>query len=179
MVKLPDEVATGGPVRSMRERLFAKGPRASLIEQRCSLAATLPADFFPVPGRFAAGIPRGTYKPAGSVLRVASALRVRRVPPVARDRCQAAIGAALSERTTAMINEISTPPFDGPHSDHDERSPSPHLLDELALHGYRPFEDESDPHPLPSSDAATLALESVVEALSGQGGSHWPRSRRQ
>ena len=66
-----------------------------------------------------------------------------------------------------MINEISTPPFDGPHSDHDARLPSPHLLDELALHGYRPFEDEPDPRPLPSSDAATLALESVVEALSG------------
>jgi len=66
-----------------------------------------------------------------------------------------------------MIDEISTLPFDGPHSDHDARSPSVHLLDELALHGYRPFEDEPDPRPLPSSDAAALALESVVEALSG------------
>jgi hypothetical protein len=113
------------------------------------------------------GIPRGANKPAGSVLRVASALRVRRIPPVARDRCQAVIAAAVSEEATAMISEISTPPFDGDHCDHDERSPSQHLLDELALHGYRPFEDEPDPRPLPSSDAASLALESVVKALSG------------
>jgi len=57
--------------------------------------------------------------------------------------------------------------MDRPHSDHDTRSPTPHLLDEFALHGYRPFEDEPDPRPLPSSDAASLALDSVFEALSG------------
>ncbi len=106
-------------------------------------------------------------KPGGSVLRVASALPVRRVPPVAQDRGQAAIGAAVSESSNAVVNEISTPPFDGPHSDHDERSPSPHLLAEPALLGYRPFEDDPDSRPLPSSDAAALALESVVETLSG------------
>lgn len=66
-----------------------------------------------------------------------------------------------------MVNEISTPPFDGPHSDHDERSPPAHLLDELAFLRYRPFEDDPDSRPLPSSDAAALALESVVEPLSG------------
>ncbi|MGJ0427316.1 DUF2493 domain-containing protein [Methylocystis sp.] len=43
---------------------------------------------------------------------------------------------------------------------------SSYLLDELALHGYRPFDDEPDPRPLPSSDLATMALESVVESLS-------------
>lgn len=40
------------------------------------------------------------------------------------------------------------------------------ILDELASHGYRPLDDEPDPRPLPSSDAASLALEPAVEALS-------------
>ena len=40
-------------------------------------------------------------------------------------------------------------------------------FDELALHGYRPFEDKPDPRPLPASDTASMALESVIEALSG------------
>jgi hypothetical protein len=51
--------------------------------------------------------------------------------------------------------------------DHEAQSQASHLLDELALHGYRPLDDEPDPRPLPSSDAASLALESAVEALSG------------
>jgi hypothetical protein len=50
--------------------------------------------------------------------------------------------------------------------DQEAQSQSSHLLDELALHGYRPLDDEPDPRPLPSSDAASLALESAVEALS-------------
>jgi hypothetical protein len=66
-----------------------------------------------------------------------------------------------------MTCEISSPRLDSEPLHRDASSASSHLLDELALHGYRPFEDEPDPHPLPSSDAATLALESVVEALSG------------
>ncbi|TLG72662.1 DUF2493 domain-containing protein [Methylocystis sp. B8] len=43
---------------------------------------------------------------------------------------------------------------------------SSYLLDELALHGYRPFDDEPDPRPLPSSDLGAMALESAVESLS-------------
>lgn len=50
--------------------------------------------------------------------------------------------------------------------DVQNESPSSHLLDELALHGYRPFDDGPDPRPLPSPDLATMALESAVESLS-------------
>lgn len=64
-----------------------------------------------------------------------------------------------------MHNELAAIAFDRPHQDHETNPPSPHLLDELALHGYRPFEDEGDPRPLPSSNAATLALESAAKAL--------------
>jgi hypothetical protein len=66
-----------------------------------------------------------------------------------------------------MNDEFASLPFDAFSPDHDATSPSSHLLDELALHGYRPLDDEPDPRPLPSSDAASLALESAVEALAG------------
>jgi hypothetical protein len=41
-----------------------------------------------------------------------------------------------------------------------------HLLLLIFSTGYRPLDDERDPRPLPSPDAASLALESAVEALS-------------
>lgn len=66
-----------------------------------------------------------------------------------------------------MDEEVASLPFGTLASDHEVRSPWSHLLDELALHGYRPLDDQLDPRPLPSSDAASLALESAVDALSG------------
>jgi len=65
-----------------------------------------------------------------------------------------------------MNDEFASLPFETFAPDHEAASPSSHLLDELALHGYRPLDNEPYPHPLPSSDAATLALESTFEALS-------------
>ncbi|PPD41757.1 MAG: hypothetical protein CTY15_13105 [Methylocystis sp.] len=66
-----------------------------------------------------------------------------------------------------MNDEFASLPFGTLTPDHEVRSPSSYLLDELALHGYRPLDDEPDARPLPSSDAASLALETAVEALSG------------
>ncbi|MDM7957533.1 MAG: hypothetical protein QUV11_14180, partial [Blastomonas sp.] len=37
-----------------------------------------------------------------------------------------------------------------------EASPTAHLLDEIALFGYRPFSDEADPRPLPEDRLALL-----------------------
>ena len=45
-------------------------------------------------------------------------------------------------------------------------SPTAHLLDELALYGYRPGQDEPDPRPLPEPDAVQAQLDNAVEALS-------------
>ena len=45
-------------------------------------------------------------------------------------------------------------------------SPTAHLLDELALYGYRPGQDEPDPRPLPEPDAVRSQLDNAVEALS-------------
>ena len=64
-----------------------------------------------------------------------------------------------------MNDEFASLPFETFSPDHEAASPSSHLLDELALHGYRPLDDEPDPRPLPSSDAASFALDSAVEAL--------------
>src|SRR5271154_6042408 len=45
-------------------------------------------------------------------------------------------------------------------------SPTAHLLDELALYGYRSGQDEPDPRPLPEPDAVRSQLDNAVEALS-------------
>ena len=42
-------------------------------------------------------------------------------------------------------------------------SPTAHLLDELALYGYRPGQDEPDPRPLPEPDAVQAQLDGIVE----------------
>ena len=37
-------------------------------------------------------------------------------------------------------------------------SPTAHLLDELALFGHRPYQDDPDPRPLPEPDEARRAM---------------------
>ena len=57
--------------------------------------------------------------------------------------------------------------------DHDERayeppqatSPTDHILTELQLHGYRPFQDEPDPRPLPEASTVTIAVADIFDAL--------------
>src|SRR3546814_13120852 len=46
-----------------------------------------------------------------------------------------------------------------------ERSATSHLLDELALYGYRPFDDEPDPRPLPEARIASGAVADMFDAL--------------
>src|SRR5580704_14639590 len=67
-----------------------------------------------------------------------------------------------------MSRTESTFPF--PDTDTDPEfhtaSPTAHLLDELALCGHRPGQDEPDPRPLPEPDAVCGQLNAAVEALS-------------
>src|SRR6202049_2141322 len=57
--------------------------------------------------------------------------------------------------------------------DHNERayeppqatSPTDHILTELQLHGYRPFQDEPDPRPLPEARTVTSAVADIFDAL--------------
>jgi hypothetical protein len=55
-------------------------------------------------------------------------------------------------------------------TDHDSEahsaSPTAHLLDELALHGYRAGQDEPDPRPLPEPEGVYGQLNAACEALS-------------
>ncbi|MGX1097315.1 DUF2493 domain-containing protein [Amorphus sp. MBR-141] len=54
-------------------------------------------------------------------------------------------------------------------AEHDEprhtSSPTDHLLQELQLYGYRPFDDEPDPRPLPEADRITGAITDIFDAL--------------
>ena len=58
-------------------------------------------------------------------------------------------------------------------TDHDDTdfeplhnsSPTDHVLNELQLYGYRPFQDEPDPRPLPEGNALTVAITDIFDAL--------------
>jgi hypothetical protein len=52
-----------------------------------------------------------------------------------------------------------------PDAEQHPASATAHLLDELALYGYRPGQDEPDPRPLPEPDSARRQIEAMVEAL--------------
>lgn len=56
-----------------------------------------------------------------------------------------------------------TAPFH-PEPEH-EASSTAHLLDEIALYGYRPFSDEADPRPLPDEQIAAGAVCDMFDAL--------------
>src|SRR5260370_20950803 len=51
--------------------------------------------------------------------------------------------------------------FEPPHAS----SPTGHILTELELHGYRPFQGEPDPRPLPEPDAVGGAVADIFDAL--------------
>lgn len=51
------------------------------------------------------------------------------------------------------------------HEPHHESSPTDHLLQELQLYGYRPFEDEADPRPLPEGNRVAGAIADIFDAL--------------
>ncbi len=51
------------------------------------------------------------------------------------------------------------------HADTSSRSSTAMVLDELQLHGYRPFAGEPDPRPLPEADSIRGALTDIFDAL--------------
>lgn len=48
---------------------------------------------------------------------------------------------------------------------HHSSSPTDHVLTELQLYGWRPFEDEPDPRPLPEGNQVAAAVTDIVDAL--------------
>jgi hypothetical protein len=60
-----------------------------------------------------------------------------------------------------MMNEHDDAGFEPVHSS----SPTDHLLTELQLYGYRPFQDEPDPRPLPEGNMVATAVADIFDAL--------------
>ena len=48
---------------------------------------------------------------------------------------------------------------------HHNSSPTEHILQQLQLHGYRPFADEPDPRPLPDGNRVAGAIADIFDAL--------------
>lgn len=44
-------------------------------------------------------------------------------------------------------------------------SPTEHVLNELQLYGFRPFEDEPDPRPLPEGNIVAGAIADIFDAF--------------
>ena len=56
----------------------------------------------------------------------------------------------------------------GEHDDHEPHhssSPTDHVLQELQLYGYRPYQDEPDPRPLPEGHRVAGAIADIFDAL--------------
>src|SRR5260370_10438732 len=51
------------------------------------------------------------------------------------------------------------------HESQHTTSPTDHVLTELQLHGYRPFQDEPDPRPLPEALIVAAAVADIFDAL--------------
>jgi hypothetical protein len=69
-----------------------------------------------------------------------------------------------------MSHDDSTFPFPDTDTDLEAEphtaSPTAYLLDEIALYGHRPGQDEPDPRPLPEPDAIQAQLDAMIEGLS-------------
>ena len=69
---------------------------------------------------------------------------------------KAAIGAATPHEASRPCSTLLIP-FDDLAEAH-AASPTAHLLDELALFGHRPYQDDPDPRPLPEPEEARCAM---------------------
>ena len=58
-----------------------------------------------------------------------------------------------------------TPEHDDAHEPLHASSPTDRVLTELQLYGYRPFQDEPDPRPLPDARTAAGAIADIFDAL--------------
>lgn len=58
-----------------------------------------------------------------------------------------------------------TEDHDTAYESHHDSSPTDHLLQELQLYGYRPFEDEPDPRPLPEGRVIAGSIADIFDAL--------------
>ena len=71
------------------------------------------------------------------------------------------MGAAAPAKGLIMTTDHDDTEFEPTHSS----SPTDHVLNELQLYGYRPFQDEPDPRPLPEGNAVAGAVADIFDAL--------------
>jgi hypothetical protein len=74
---------------------------------------------------------------------------------------KAAMGAVDPTKESTMTTEHDDTGYEPPHNS----SPTDHVLAELQLYGYRPFQDEPDPRPLPEAQSVTGAVADIFDAL--------------
>ncbi|CAN7624807.1 DUF2493 domain-containing protein [Pararhizobium sp. LjRoot238] len=60
--------------------------------------------------------------------------------------------------------DLSLPPDDGDEP-HHASSPTDRFIYEMQIYGYRPFQDEPDPRPLPEEPAVQASLTTIFDAL--------------
>jgi hypothetical protein len=70
------------------------------------------------------------------------------------------MGAADPQKEADMGNQ-----HDSDFEPHASSSPTDHVLQELQLYGYRPFEDEPDPRPLPEGHVIAASIADIFDAL--------------
>ena len=63
-----------------------------------------------------------------------------------------------------MTTEYDDTSFEPPHTS----SPTDHVLTELQLYGYRPFQDEPDPRPIPDAQIVAGAVADIFDALAAR-----------
>jgi hypothetical protein len=73
---------------------------------------------------------------------------------------KAAMGAADPTRKAAMTTD-----HDDEFEPHHSSSPTDQVLHELQLYGYRPFNDEPDPRPLPEAHTLAGSFSDIFDAL--------------
>ena len=71
------------------------------------------------------------------------------------------MGAADPAKGLTMTTDHDDTEFEPPHGS----SPTDHVLGELQLYGYRPFQDEPDPRPLPEGNAVAGPVADIFDAL--------------
>jgi hypothetical protein len=74
---------------------------------------------------------------------------------------KAAMGAVDPTKESTMITDHDDTGYEPPHS----ASPTDHVLHELQLYGFRPFQDESDPRPLPEGNIIAGSISDIFDAL--------------
>ena len=71
------------------------------------------------------------------------------------------MSAANPTKDIIMATDRDDHDFEPAHTS----SPTDHVLVELQLYGYRPFQDEPDPRPLPDADAVAGAVADIFDAI--------------